>query len=57
MEEIEFKKIRVRPDYIRMYDYCNEHYQKAARRNERAPSVVITGQPGIGKRLFRLINL
>ena len=57
MEEIEFKKIRVRPDYIRMYDYCNEHYQKAARRNERAPSVVITGQPGIGQRVFRLINL
>jgi hypothetical protein len=40
----------VREDYIRLYDYCSVYCDKAQNsRNRRAPSIVITGQPGIGR--------
>jgi|SRR6267142_2943820 len=50
----------VRQDYIRLYNYCNTHYNnvwshsKPGRPPPSAPSVVITGQPGIGECFSRL---
>ncbi len=42
-------KVWIRKEYIRLYNYCNEYLE--SRLNEQEPpSVVITGQPGIGKR-------
>jgi hypothetical protein len=38
----------IRKEYIRLYKCCNEFLEKH-RNNEEPPSVVITGQPGIGK--------
>ena len=38
----------VRQEYIRVYNYC-EDYLKAYKPSTLAPSVVITGQPGIGE--------
>jgi len=49
MQGIRLKKIWVRADYVRMYDLCNEEYEKAER---QAPSVVITGQSGVGKSVW-----
>ncbi len=39
----------IRKEYIRLYKYCNE-YLESRRGAQLPPSVVITGQPGIGKR-------
>ncbi|KAI0293194.1 hypothetical protein BC826DRAFT_1015722, partial [Russula brevipes] len=45
----------VRKDYVRIYDYCNKYFEDAREHLcMAAPSVVITGQPGIGK--FYWIN-
>jgi hypothetical protein len=38
----------IRKEYIRLYKCCNE-FLEAHRNNQEPPSVVITGQPGIGK--------
>jgi hypothetical protein len=38
----------VRKEYIRMYKRCTDHLG-AAKNTEETPSVVITGQPGIGR--------
>ncbi|KAH9051432.1 hypothetical protein EDB87DRAFT_1687260 [Lactarius vividus] len=39
-------KLWIHKEYIRLYEYCNKYLE--SRRNEQvAPSVVITGQPGI----------
>jgi hypothetical protein len=38
----------IRNDYIRLYKCCNE-YLESCRNEELPPSVIITGQPGIGK--------
>ncbi|KAN0123632.1 hypothetical protein V8E52_002964 [Russula decolorans] len=43
-------KMWVRQDYIRIYDYCSERHEAGpSSATERARSVVITGQPGVGK--------
>ncbi|KAF8506809.1 hypothetical protein F5888DRAFT_37159 [Russula emetica] len=49
---IKFKcsKLWVRQDYIRAYNYCRERHEEGpSDETEMARSVVITGQPGIGK--------
>ncbi|KAI0280169.1 hypothetical protein BGY98DRAFT_964997 [Russula aff. rugulosa BPL654] len=46
---IDLKSIWVRAEYIRIYDYLVEHYNEQINHGGRAPSAVITGQPGIGK--------
>ncbi len=58
---LSYSKIWIRADYIRIYDYCNDHYNRSMSifllsNKKEAPSVVITGQPGIGKRSFRVGN-
>jgi len=46
------KRRWIRKDYIRMYDFCDQWYEQVtgmgSRANRRAPSVVITGQSGVG---------
>ncbi len=58
IDDLPIQKVWIRSDYIRMYDYCSNHYErtKRTRINQMAPSVVITGQPGIGRFSFRFIN-
>ncbi len=41
-------KLWIRKEYIRLYDFC-EKYLESHRTKQVPPSVVITGQPGIGK--------
>jgi hypothetical protein len=46
---IRCSKMWVRQDYIRIYDYCSRRHEEGpSSATERARSVVITGQPGIG---------
>ena len=47
------KKIWVRAEYIRAYDYFEKHYDAAAK-VELEPGAVLTGQPGIGELLASL---
>jgi hypothetical protein len=46
------KRLWVRKDYIRLYDFCEQWYERVTGDNSRvdkkAPSVVITGQSGVG---------
>ncbi len=42
-------KLWIRREYIRLYKYYNE-YLESRRKEQVPPSVVITGQPGIGER-------
>jgi hypothetical protein len=42
------QKIWVRKEYIRLYNYCSV-YMEYGRTKDLPPSMVITGQPGIGK--------
>ncbi|KAI0255603.1 hypothetical protein BJV78DRAFT_1119377 [Lactifluus subvellereus] len=42
-------KIWIRKDYIRIYDRCEEFHNRMTHIRSIAPSVIITGQPGIGK--------
>ena len=44
------KTIWIRQEYLRVYDFCKE-YLKFCRTNklQESPSVVVTGQPGIGE--------
>jgi hypothetical protein len=47
----------VRKDYWRIYDYCHSHCESA--RNDEMllpPIAIITGQPGIGRCFFLLIE-
>ncbi|KAI9429783.1 hypothetical protein H4582DRAFT_2024675, partial [Lactarius indigo] len=46
----------VRKEYIRLYGYCNK-YLELHRDKHKAPSVVVTGQPGIGKSYWLLYAL
>jgi hypothetical protein len=39
----------IRADYIRIYNFFQAHYDKHAHPMARAPSAVLTGQPGIGE--------
>jgi len=49
IETLPHSKIWIRTDYIRIYDYCSEYYELCrSLPHKAAPSVVITGQPGIG---------
>ncbi|KAH9036897.1 hypothetical protein EDB84DRAFT_1416475, partial [Lactarius hengduanensis] len=41
-------ELLVRKEYIRLYEYCDK-YLESRRNKQKPPSVVITGQPGIGK--------
>jgi hypothetical protein len=47
---IRCSKMWVRQDYLRIYDYCStrRHEEGPSSATERARSVVITGQPGVG---------
>jgi len=60
IKSLRISKLWVRQDYIRLYDYCNTHYNDVWSYSEpdwpppSAPSVVITGQPGIGECFSRL---
>ena len=50
IEHLERSKLWIRNDYLRIYDYCNKHYDRVKSIGRGvAPSVVITGQPGIGE--------
>lgn len=39
----------IRADYIRIYDFFQTYFNKYAKPRGRAPSAVLTGQPGIGE--------
>ncbi|KAN0127602.1 hypothetical protein V8E53_014580 [Lactarius tabidus] len=41
-------KIWVRKEFIRMYKRCNDHLE-TNRHESQSPSLIVTGQPGIGK--------
>jgi hypothetical protein len=41
-------KIWVRKEYIRMYKRCKDHLE-TNRHKSQSPSLIVTGQPGIGK--------
>jgi hypothetical protein len=45
-------RLWIRKDFIRMYDFCDQWYEQVtsmgSRANRQAPSVVITGQSGVG---------
>ncbi|KAF8345320.1 hypothetical protein F5887DRAFT_885268 [Amanita rubescens] len=45
-------KIWVRADYIRMFEFAEKFYAESLS-NPQSPCLVITGQPGIGKTLWR----
>ena len=46
----------VRQEYIQLYNYCSE-YVHSQSKNKQPLSVVISGQPGIGKSSHFLISL
>jgi hypothetical protein len=39
----------IRADYIRIYNFLQAHYDNYAKPRSRAPSAVLTGQPGSGE--------
>ena len=43
------RKMWIRSDYIRIYNALEVHYKKNPAPSYRAPSAVVTGQPGIGQ--------
>ena len=50
IEYLERSKLWIRHDYLQIYDYCNEHYDRVKSLvSGIAPSVVITGQAGVGE--------
>jgi hypothetical protein len=48
INEIEFPKIWIRAEYIRVFDSLYAYYNTTLSL-PRAPAAVVTGQPGIGK--------
>jgi hypothetical protein len=46
---IENITVWIRSDYIRLYKALEDYYEKATKQRGRTPSVVVTGQPGIGE--------
>jgi hypothetical protein len=42
-------RLWIRSDYIRIYDALHDYYEEELDLDDRAPSAVITGQPGIGE--------
>jgi hypothetical protein len=50
IDGLEYSKIWIRADYLRIYAYLEGHYSKVLNfPQNRAPAAVITGQPGIGE--------
>jgi hypothetical protein len=49
IEGLEFSKIWIRADYIRIYNYLEIHHREPGIPQGQAPAAVITGQPGIGE--------
>ncbi|KAN0127599.1 hypothetical protein V8E53_014577 [Lactarius tabidus] len=47
---LEWSKIWIRKEYIRMYQRCKDHFKPGLHNKFQSPSLVVTGQPGIGKR-------
>jgi hypothetical protein len=45
----EWSKIWIRKEYIRMYKRCKDHFKPGPHNKFQSPSLVVTGQPGIGK--------
>ena len=43
------RKMWIRADYIRIYNAIEIHYKKNPAPSYRAPSAVVTGQPGVGQ--------
>jgi hypothetical protein len=41
--------ILIRADYIRIYDACRDFYDEPLCPSNKAPSIVLSGQPGIGE--------
>ena len=52
--DIQYSKLWVRQDYIRIYDHCVKRHARPPAIEGTAPSIVITGQPGIG--VFQVIT-
>lgn len=48
IESFRISRLWVHKDYIRLYDGCNTHFNEISNMNVPPPSVVITGQLGIG---------
>jgi hypothetical protein len=49
IKPIKCSELWVRQDYIRIYDYCSKRYEEGPSSvGQKARSVVITGQPGVG---------
>ena len=42
-------KLWIRKDYLRIYDFCERRYKYIRNNLHQAPSVVVTGQPGLGE--------
>jgi hypothetical protein len=58
-ESLKTQALWVRRDYLRFYEYCNLYCNSVldsqlGHRSKTAPSVVITGQPGIGRCFWSL---
>jgi len=48
IEGLNITKLWVRAEYIRVYDFIEYYHKNPSFPRERAPAVVVTGQPGIG---------
>ena len=42
-------RLWINPDYIKIYDAIKDHYDYCTELQGRAPSVIVTGQPGTGE--------
>jgi hypothetical protein len=49
IDGIEYPRIWVRAEYLRIYDFLEDCYNDAVEKPGRAPGAVLTGQPGIGE--------
>ena len=45
-------RLWIRSDYVRIYDALQDFYEEVVNPDNRAPSAVVTGQPGIGESGF-----
>lgn len=57
IDDFEISKIWIRAEYIRVYDYLETINDGTSKAEGRAPSAIITGQPGIGEFPFRFVRL
>ena len=46
---IGWSSIWVRKEYLRMYRHCVEHFEPGRHSQFMSPSLIVTGQPGIGE--------